>query len=41
MGGKQRVMLFDDPVEKGLLRQVALVTVSVPNPVGTPCRVRE
>jgi hypothetical protein len=38
MGRKQRVMLFDDPVKKGLLGSVTLVTASIPIPGGTPCR---
>ncbi len=38
MSEKHRVMLLDDLVEKALLGPVALVTGSVPVPVGIPCR---
>ena len=40
MGGKYRLVLFDNPVEKGLLDLVALVTASIPIPGGTPCPQR-
>jgi hypothetical protein len=38
MGGEGRVMLFDDPIKKGLLGPVALVTASIRVPSGIPCR---
>ena len=33
-----RVVLFDDPIEKGLLGPVALVTANVGTGRGVPCR---
>jgi hypothetical protein len=32
MGSERRVVLFDDPIEKGLLRPVTLVTASMAGP---------
>ena len=38
MGGKHRVMLLDNLIEKCLFGLVALVTVSAQSRTGTPCR---
>lgn len=37
MDSDYRVMLFDNPIEKGLLGTVALVTTRIPLPGGRPC----
>jgi len=37
MSGERRVMLFDDPIEKGLLGPVALVTTRATHLAGSPC----
>ena len=38
IGSERRVVLFDDPIEKGLLGTVALITTSTPVPAGHPGR---
>lgn len=40
MGSEYRVMLFDNPIEKGLLGTVAPVTTSIPLPGSRPGRLR-
>jgi len=37
MGDERRVMLFDDPIEKGLLGPMALVTTNATHLAGSPC----
>jgi len=38
LGSEGQVVLFDDPVEQGLLGPVALVTDSAQSRAGRPCR---
>jgi len=37
MGGEPRIMLFDDPIEKGLLGPVALVITGATHLASSPC----